>query len=332
MTRPLFRIIFWVTLIVVLNACTQNHERKPGLKTEPGKEARFLIHGANALYPLAQIWADAYQAEHPAVRITVFPASSTKGITDVRMGLAEIGMYSNPLTDLSDDSLIVLKVAKDAVIPTMNSRNPDMVVLMNRGITPDEFKDIFITGRISQWDQLTLSDTRKPVVVFTRSDASGAAAVWAEFLGASQEKLSGIGVYGDAGMTQAIRSNEYAIGYDNLRFVYDNKSGRCYPGITPIPIDFNTNGIIEDTEAHFMDLETMKSSIRTDTYPYPLSRHLFFLVDPAQDNPNVRDFLLWVMNEGRALIDLAGYVDISEEELMAEKSKLSHWINHRSNR
>jgi len=280
------------------------------------------IHGANALYPLAQIWADHYMSGHPGVRIIVFPASSTKGKTDVMNGLADIGMYSNPSPDGIGDSLLLLKVAKDAVMPTVNDQNPDLQILVRQGISPGLFKDIFVNGTITYWNQVTGAQTGKKITVYSRSDLSGAGTVWAEFLGTKQENLIGTGVYGDAGMTQAIKSNVNSIGYDNLRYIFDHISGKPYPGIATLPIDFNNNRIVDPEEAGFASLESMKNAIHSGAFPSPLARELYFIINSGNCSTQALDFLTWVLTEGLSDIDKSGYVSLSAEEYESEKMKL----------
>lgn len=303
-------------------SCTGESRKSGKPPDRPVHPIIIKIHGANALYPLAQVWADHYMEDHPGVRIIVFPASSTKGKTDVLYGLADIGMYSNPSTEDMGNSLLCLKVAKDAVLPTVNDRNPDLQVLITQGVSPGIFRDIFVNGTITRWDQVTGATTGKKISVFSRSDLSGAGAVWAELLGTTQENLLGAGVYGDAGMTQAIKANVNSLGYDNLRYIFDNTTGKPYPGLATIPIDFNNNQKVDPEESACFGLETMKNSIRSGTFPYPPARDLYFIVRNEPFPGYVVDFLKWIFADGINDIEKAGYVSLSEEELLSEKIKL----------
>ena len=52
------------------------------------------VSGAWALYPLMVRWAEAYQQEHPDVRVDVAAGGAGKGVVDCAAGLADIGMLS----------------------------------------------------------------------------------------------------------------------------------------------------------------------------------------------------------------------------------------------
>lgn len=319
----------WILIVVLLfEGCHSKQQKQPSDQAVTKKSSvNFSIIGAYALYPLAQIWVDEYRQLHPEFRISAFPASSTKGVTDALLGLTEIGLYSGLHPESIDEALIVFKVAKDAVVPTISRSNPYLTELTENGLSIANLRDVYITGRIDSWNHLTGAEEGRKIVLFTRSDASGAAAVWAEFLGATQENLKGIGVYGDAGMAQAVRSNIYSLGYDNLRFVFDNKSGRLYPGLYVPPVDFNKNDRIDPEERLYANIESLKEGIKSGDYPYPLARDLYLVVNREQKNPYVRDFLKWVLTEGTLLTNGAGYVGLTEDESQREFNKLMKWLN-----
>ncbi len=297
--------------------------------SHPGRSSQqnLNIHGANALYPLVQLWSDEYRSGNQEIRITVFPASSTKGITDVRMGLCDIGMVSHLPADLNTDSLMMIKVARDAVLPTMNGSLSGLDSLNKNGLTKETLKNLF-TGSIgSNWSDLTGDSESEPVRVFIRSDASGASSIWAGYLGIDVEMLAGTGVYGDAGMTLAIRTNPGAIGYDNLRYIFDPATGKPYPGLRVLPIDFNSNGMVDAEEGILDDLTNLRNAISDSSSAFPLSRDLFLVVNKEEIHPETLEFLRWVLNEGQSLVQAAGYVGLKPDEILNQQSLLNSVLN-----
>ena len=47
---------------------------------------------------------------------------------------------------------------------------------------------------------VAVGQSKEKINVYTRSDACGAAEMWAKYMGKKQEDLKGIGIYGDPGM------------------------------------------------------------------------------------------------------------------------------------
>jgi phosphate transport system substrate-binding protein len=50
--------------------------------------------GSSTVAPLAMEMAKRYEKPHPGIRIDVQTGGSSRGINDVRMGLADVGMVS----------------------------------------------------------------------------------------------------------------------------------------------------------------------------------------------------------------------------------------------
>jgi len=89
-----------------------------------GKDgAKLTLTGSSTLAPLAMDIAKRFEDAHPGVRIDVQTGGSSRGIADVRSGLAEIGMASRSLkTDESD--LTAHRLARDGVCLIAHPDNP----------------------------------------------------------------------------------------------------------------------------------------------------------------------------------------------------------------
>ncbi len=324
-------ILFCIAFSMInLISCTENRQNNSNSHHKAKQKAKITnleIHGANALYPLSQVWADEYSKNHPLTRINVFPGSSSKGLADTKHGLADLGMYSDLPDSLDFKDLISFKVAKDAVVAVMSSKNPAIHIIQTKGISKQSFYEIYVNGRIKRWDQFDGISKRNRINIFTRSDASGAASVWAEYLGCKQESLRGTGVYGDAGMSQVIRTDAYALGYDNLRYVYDITTADVYPGLQVVPIDLNDNGRLDPDEDFYSDVRSFNQAVKNGLYPYPLSRDLYFVINPAKVRPETLDFLHYVLNEGQAFVSPSAYINLSSEDISTERQKLEKLLS-----
>ena len=85
-----------------------------------------------------------------------------------------------------------MSVVKDAVFPAINAKNPVLNDLLSKGVTHDQFVDIFITGKIKTWGELVgRPEITDEIHVYTRSDSAGAADTWAKFLGKDAGRLAG---------------------------------------------------------------------------------------------------------------------------------------------
>jgi phosphate transport system substrate-binding protein len=65
---------------------------------------KIVITGSSTVAPLVAEIAKQFEAKHPDIRVDVQTGGSSRGLTDARQGLADIGMVSRALTDKETSS------------------------------------------------------------------------------------------------------------------------------------------------------------------------------------------------------------------------------------
>jgi phosphate transport system substrate-binding protein len=300
-------IPLFLTALLILSSCSFGKK----------KNNTISISGAWALYPMAIRWAEEYRKIHPEIRIDISAGGAGKGIADVLGGLVDIGMVSREINpeELKRGALPIA-VAKDAVVPVVNENNPALKEILDRGLSREAGSKIWITGDYSTWDEAFGTSTKDPIHVYTRSDACGAAEIWALFFGTKQEDLLGVGVYGDPGLAQAVKQDSLGMGFNNIGYVYDNKTKLQIPGLKIVPLDMNNNGRIDEDERFYNSMDAMISAIASGKYPSPPARELYFVLKGKPgDNKVLMAFMIWVLSEGQKYVDDAGYVALSNETI-----------------
>jgi len=273
---------------------------------------RLTISGAWALYPLVVRWAEEFQKIQLGVKIDVQAGGAGKGVADVLSGAAHLGMVSRELhPEEIRRGAVAFPVARDAVVVTVSARNPYLKSLLSRGLTREELKQIWISGRIRTWSQLLKTDRQEAIHVYTRSDACGAGETWAAFLGGRQEDLQGTGVYGDPGVAEAVRRDPLGLGYNNLNFAFDPKTFLPVKGLVVLPIDLNNNGQIDPEESFMTHRSNLVQAIQAGKYPSPPVRDLYLVTRGKPETALLRAFINYVLGEGQKLVAEAGYVEIS---------------------
>jgi phosphate transport system substrate-binding protein len=285
---------------------------------------KITISGAFALYPLTVKWGQEFHKIHPKVTINISAGGAGKGMADALSKMVDLGMYSKEVSpEEKAKGAWYIAVSKDAVLPTINSANPVFMYLKANGLTKQKFSDIFISGKIKTWGEATGTRSNVKLESFTRSDACGAAEMWAKYLqGKKQEDLQGLGVNGDPGVADAIRKNTNGIGYNNLNFVYDMNTRRPYEGIDVVPLDMNGNGKVDPEENFYGSLDQVITAIQNGVYPAPPARDLYLVSAGKPTNKVVLAFLNWVLTDGQKYLSEAGYVSISPDKLKAGLEKL----------
>lgn len=307
----------------LFSSCNSGSEKPKGSEGDT-LSGKITLSGAFALYPLAIKWAEEFQKLHPNVIINVSAGGAGKGMTDALSKMVDLGMYSKSVSpEEQAKGAWWIAVAKDAVLPTINASNPVITALKQKGLTKQKFTDIFITGKIKTWGQATATASSAEVHVFTRSDACGAADMWAKYLdNHKQDDLLGLGVNGDPGVADAVKRDPDGIGFNNLGFIFEMQTRKIYPGLDVIPIDLNENGTLDPSENFYMSMDSVMNAINDGRYPSPPARDLFFVSGGPPSSPIVRAFLTWIMHDGQKYVHEAGYVNIQPAQIALELAKL----------
>ena len=255
-------------------------------------EGVVTLSGAWAIYPTAVAWAEAFQKEHPKVRIDVSAGGAGKGASDTIAGLVDIGMVSRePDPAEIGKGIRVIYILHDAVFPVINEKNPALAGILKNGIGRRSWLGIYINGTMDY-----------KLNVYTRSDSCGAAASWAAYLGKKQEDLKGIGIYGDPGLLEAVKRDVLGVGFNNFSYVF-GRDGAVMPGVKIVPIDSNENGVADPDEIYTTRDAAIKA-IRSARYPATRKNYFFVKGKPKG---LAKEFIKFALSdEGAAIVDATG--------------------------
>lgn len=319
------KILFLFISIGVLAACASktNREKNASADPESGLKGNIQLSGAFALYPIVVKWSEAFKTLHPNVQIDISGGGAGKGITDVLSGIVDIGMVSREIyPEEIGKGAFPIAVARDAVVPTVNSRNPHLPEILRTGLKKETAEKVW-RQEVATWGQLLGTSAITPVHVYTRSDACGAAETFASWFGKNQESLKGTAIFGDPGIAAAIQKDLVGVGYNNIAYVYDQKTKRPFEGLTVVPIDVNGNGRIDPEEDFYGTTETIIKAVHANRFPFPPGRELYLVTKGKPVKPEIIAFLGYILSEGQKYNLETGYISLSGERLKSEKEKLN---------
>ncbi len=312
-----------VVLLAIIVISGIQHETVKAKTDKEALKGTVILSGAWALYPMTVRWAEEFRKIHPEVRIDIAAGGAGKGMADCLAGIVDIGMVSREIypEEIKKGAWWV-SVTKDAVVATINKKNPVGRKLLSKGARRKDLMDVWVTGKVKKWGEITGDEKFYRINVYTRSDACGAAGTWAKYLGKNQEDLLGIGVYGDPGLAEAVRNDVLGIGFNNINYVYDAKTKEQIDGIQVLPIDLNNNGQIDNDENFYGNRDGLASAISSGKYPSPPARDLHFVSRGKPAEKVVLDFLKWVLTDGQKYVPESGYIKLPERKLREELKKL----------
>ena len=296
----------------------------PNSFSQDKSSGQISISGAFALYPMVIRWADEYRKINPGIRFDISAGGAGKGISDALNGMVEIGMVSREIyPEEIKKGAFPVAVTKDAVVAVVNELNPALNEIMTKGLKKDAANNIWITGRCTTWAQAIGSKSSSTIHIYTRSDACGAAEMWAKYFGKRQEDLLGVGVFGDPGLAQAVRKDPLGIGFNNIGYAYDATTRKQIKGLRVVPIDLNNNGKIDSDEDFYGSMNDLIAAIASGKYPSPPARELYFVMKGSPENNKVlTEFIRWVLSDGQKFVNEAGYIALPKERIDTEQKKL----------
>jgi phosphate transport system substrate-binding protein len=268
-----------------------------GAEGPPGVGSTTIVNkGSDTMVNLALAWAEAYQAQHPAVRISVTGGGSGTGIAALINGTVDLANASRSIKDEERSEAeangvnpVEIVVARDAIAVVVNPTNPV------DHLTIAQISDIY-RGRINNWSEVGGED--RPIVRLSRETNSGTHVYFLEQV--LRQGQSGnttlfspttLLLPSSEGISAEVRENPNAIGYDGLGYV------------TP---DMKVVAVGRSPEGPF----SLPSAETVNGGTYPIARDLYVYTN-GEPQGEVASYLEWILGpDGQAIVSQLGFVPI----------------------
>lgn len=174
------------------------------LAAESGKLA---LTGSSTIAPLALELGKRFEKLNPGVRVDVQAGGSSRGITDARSGLADIGMVSRALKPEEAD-LTAHVIALDGITIILHRSNP-VKVLSNEQIIG------IYTGQIRNWKAVGGKDL--PITVVNKAEGRSTLELFLHYFKLKAPEVKAQVVIGDNQQgIKTVAGNPGAIGYVSI--------------------------------------------------------------------------------------------------------------------
>ncbi len=243
-----------------------------------------MITGSSTIAPLVAEIAQQYEREHPGVRIDVQSGGSSRGIADVRNGLADIGMVSRTLQG-DEQALHSHAIARDGVGIILSARNP--VSALSEAQVVGIYR-----GEIERWAELGGRDA--PIVVVHKAEGRATLEVFLAHFGLDNRAVQADVIAGE---------NEQAI-----KTVAGSPDAIGYVSIGTAEVDIEHGVLIRLLPVG--DVAATLANVRSGTYP--IARPLNLVTrDPAQGL--ARAFIDYVRSPiAAAVFEAQSFVQVGE--------------------
>jgi len=196
MTRPWF-------LVLLLMAW--------GCPDSRGTGERLVVTGSSTVAPLMAEIGKRFESERPGVRVDVQTGGSSRGIADVRGGLADVGMASRALK-AGEEDLHAFPIARDGICLFVHRDNPV------GELTDDQVVAIY-TGRARDWSTVGggTGGAGAAITVVNKAEGRATLEVFLAHFGLASRDVRATVVVGDN--EQAVKTvvaDPHAIGYVSI--------------------------------------------------------------------------------------------------------------------
>ncbi|MES3039818.1 MAG: phosphate ABC transporter substrate-binding protein [Pseudomonadota bacterium] len=176
----------------------------PVLAADPGK---LSLTGSSTIAPLALDLGKRFEKLNPAVRVDVQAGGSSRGITDARSGLADIGMVSRALKPDEAD-LTAYVVALDGITVILHRSNPV------QALSNEQIIGIY-TGQIRNWKEVGGKDL--PITVVNKAEGRSTLELFLHYFKLKAPEVKAQVVIGDNQQgIKTVAGNPGAIGYVSI--------------------------------------------------------------------------------------------------------------------
>lgn len=253
--------------------------------------ATVTVKGSDTILPLAQAWAEDYQAGRKNADVQVTGGGSGVGLTALINGTTDIADSSRPIQPKEYDQA----KAKGFIPKATRVAKDGICVIVNKGLGINELTmqqiGAIYSGRISNWKDV--GGPSKRIVIVGRDSSSGTYGFFRDALFPGQPYRSDmLTMPSTNAIAQVVSRDEGAIGYVGIAY-YDKWASKV-----------KLVAVKEGAKAILPTVATVSDG------SYPLFRYLF-MVTRGSARGEVGDFLKFAQSaEGQKIVAKVGYVPL----------------------
>ena len=308
-------------IIALILICSGNMGRKEAVANDNINNATIRIASTPDLYKLADKWSNEYGRLNPGINIDVIQITETE-IPGIFQDGTNIGFVSSQyFRALDAQSIWQVVVGRDVIVPVINSNNPLLDQINEKGISAEAFAQLIINTDRNDWGTLFNNGQDVPVHYYMINDESIKSGML-NFLKIDQTAIHGKMLENKQEMISAIQSDPYAVGFCRITDIIDLTDQIIVDNIQLLPIDKNGNGRIDYFEDIYNDLHAFIRGVWIGKYPKALCSNIYTVSSSKPVSEAEVAFLKWVITDGQKYLISNGYTDLVFGERQMKLDKL----------
>jgi glycine cleavage system H lipoate-binding protein/ABC-type phosphate transport system substrate-binding protein len=314
------RVIIFLTCLLIVNcgylaANTSISE----FKSVPADT--IVVLSTSDLYNISAKWASEYNKLNHGSIISVRSVSDA-GMAESLSGKGQLAFISGEGTTVFyKDSFSKLVVGRDVIVPVINSKNPYLSEINQKGISPENLLLYLKSKDSKKWGTL-ISGTQNTKANFYFVDDLAINEGIAGLTGNSELQIDGIKKENSNELLSAIQNDPYGFGFCKIVNVFDFQNQTLIENISLMPIDRNSNGTLDHNENIYSDFNSFSRGVWIGKYPRSLVSNIYSVSLKQPISETETAFLKWVLNDGQQFLYSSGYSDLLISERTGNTDKL----------
>ncbi|HTE32500.1 MAG TPA: hypothetical protein VK666_19100 [Chryseolinea sp.] len=269
------------------------------------------LRGTRLTYPLVRTWIREFKKQYPDIDVTISPQAPKDSID------FNIASYAVGEKELQENREAVV-VTRYVQLLVVNSKRPDLAQLQAHGVTEEVLRNLFFTPQEPAFANFSKSET--PLALYVRDRPVCAVKAFATHFGTDPAVINGVGIKGDdEELADAVRQDVNGICFNNLGFIYDVQTRKVSDNLAVVPQDLNDNGIIDNDENIYGNLDSVIAFIEKTNHPKFVNERVNFLFNKSNENVCAGLFLNWILTEGQSFNNRLGFIDQDRSFLIAQQ-------------
>jgi glycine cleavage system H lipoate-binding protein len=298
----------------------------PALADEKPQSADTIeIFSTPELSSLTRDLVNEYSRQFPGevkIRINILPEKA-----DGRMPAGKLSFVSGGYYQGSEDkSVWKVIIGRDVIVPVINEENPFLAEILQKGISPENIKQVFENKDSRNWGMLLKNGEGKPAHFYILNDEQSISAIQ-KFLNSDPLKAEFTKVNSGDEVIAAIQKDPYGIGFTRMTSIPGYQDQLISGNIRLMPIDKNNNGTIDYSENFYEDLIMFSRGVWIGKYPKSLYSNIYSVSEKQPGKIAETAFLKWILGEGQILLAGNGYSDLNKSERQSAIDRLYNSVN-----
>lgn len=285
----------------------------PGIDNVAGEQGavteikQLQIYTSPELTDLTNHWVSEFGKINPGEDINVTKTSGKPQLDNETLYF----VYGHKKNELKGESAFELIVGHDIIVPVVNSKNPYLDKLSERGFTSEDFA-LLLKGE-QNWSAFSEIETKLMVRSYI-ADKQEVISKIAGFAGIEVSALNAIKVSSANELISLVQKDNLAVGFCRLIDVIKTDENSFASQISILPIDKNKNGKIDGFENIFTNPAELTRGAWIGKYPRELCGDIYVLSANQPISKAALFFLTWIINDGQEYLGDIGYSNLSSRE------------------